>query len=100
MECLTSRHADQQTEVLQEPTDLVLEIALHLDQEGATLQKRTHRMTIQTPDANLLVPTALHDPRNTKGIIAIALVDLHLQHRLGLTGIDADACQSKACASR
>src|SRR5262245_64470425 len=94
MECLTPRRADQQTEVLQVSTDLVLEIALHLDQKAAALQKRTRCMTIQPLDANLLVPTALHDPRDAKGVIAIALVDLHPQHRLGVTGIDADDWQS------
>jgi hypothetical protein len=42
--------ADQQPEVLQQSTDLVLEVALHLDQEGAAVQKRTRRMTIQALD--------------------------------------------------
>src|SRR5262245_22835247 len=37
MACLTSRRADQQTEVLQVSTDLVLKIALHLEQEAAAI---------------------------------------------------------------
>src|SRR5262245_13859483 len=95
MECLTSRRADQQTEVLQVSTDLVLKIALHLDQEAAALQKRTRCMTIQPLAANLLVPTTLPDPPDAEAVIPIALVDLHLQHRLVVTGIDADDWQSE-----
>ena len=37
---LDLRRSDEQTQVLQQSTDLVLEIAFHLDQEGAALQKR------------------------------------------------------------
>jgi hypothetical protein len=90
MERLTSRRADDQTEVLQQAMDLILEIALHLDQEGTALQKSTRCMTIESFDANLLVLTALHDPCNAEGIIAITLVDLHLQYGLGMSGIDTD----------
>ncbi len=36
------------------------------------------RMTAEVFDANLFMPTALHDASYADGIVAIALVDLHL----------------------
>ena len=50
-------------------------------------------MTVEVFDLNLFVPTALHDASNPNGIIAIALVDLHLQGRLGMPSINADDWQ-------
>ena len=47
-------------------------------------------MTVEIFDAHLLVPAALHDAGNADGIVAIALVDLQLQGRFGMTRIDAD----------
>jgi hypothetical protein len=50
MECLASRRADEQAQVFQQTTDLVLQIALHLDQQRAAHQKRTQCMTIEPLD--------------------------------------------------
>ena len=36
-------------------------------------------MTREPHDPNFLVPTALHDPGNSKRVIATGLVDLHRQ---------------------
>ncbi len=52
-------------------------------------------MTREPLDLDLLVPTALHDPGQAHGIVAVALVDLHRQRRLGMTGIDADHRQAE-----
>ncbi len=71
------RLADAQAQVLQEATDLVLEIALDFDQLGPAVQDRPDLMTREPLDLDLLVPTALHDPRDPGGIVTIALVDLH-----------------------
>ena len=94
-EDVATRFADAQAQVLQQATDLVLEIALDLDQLGPTVQDRPDLMTREPLDLNFLVPTALHDPGQADGIVAVALVDLHRQCRLGMTGIDADHGQAK-----
>ena len=47
-------------------------------------------MTIEIFDANLLVPSTLHDACDAHGVVAVALVDLHFQSRLRMPGIDAD----------
>ena len=46
-------------------------------------------------DLDFFVPTALHDPRQAHGIVAVALIDLHRQRRLGVTGINADHRQAE-----
>ncbi len=61
-EDVAAHFADDQTEVLQQATDLVLEIAFDLDQLGAAVQERPDLMTRYALDPDLLVPTALHDP--------------------------------------
>src|SRR5262245_11704354 len=76
MECLASRRTDEQTQVLQQSTHLVLQIQFDLDQQRAILQERTQCMAVEPLDTNLLERTALHDQRDAKSIIAIALVDL------------------------
>jgi hypothetical protein len=65
-------------EVLEQSSDLVLEIPFQLDEQGTAAEKGSDGMAIEIFDANLLVPTALHDARDADGIVAIALVDLHL----------------------
>src|SRR5262245_61024034 len=52
-------------------------------------------MASQALDLDLLVPTALHDPSQAEGIVAVALIDLQRQGRLSMTGIDADHGQTK-----
>jgi hypothetical protein len=47
-------------------------------------------MTIEIFDAYLLVPTTLHDTRYASSVIPVALVDLHLQNRLRMPGVNAD----------
>src|SRR5262245_21176882 len=47
-------------------------------------------MTIEILDADLFVPTTLHDTRYASSVISIALVDLHLQDRLCVPGVNAD----------
>ncbi len=46
-------------------------------------------------DLDLPVPTALHDPRQTRGVVAVAFVYLHRQRRRGVTSLDADHRQAK-----
>ena len=46
-------------------------------------------MTIEIFDANLFVPTTLHDARYAHGVVSVALVDLH-QSRLRMPGVNAD----------
>jgi hypothetical protein len=45
---------------------------------------------------HLLEPARLHDAGDPGSIIAIALVDLHLEHRLGMARVDADHPQAKS----
>jgi hypothetical protein len=52
-------------------------------------------VTIEVFDADLLVPPALHDTGDANRVVAITLVDLHLQSCLGVSGIDADDGQSQ-----
>jgi len=47
-------------------------------------------MTVEAFDAHLLIPSTLHDAGDAYGIVAVTLVDLHFQHRLGVPGVDAD----------
>src|SRR5262249_50318333 len=46
-------------------------------------------------DANLLEPAGLHDAGDTGRIVAVTLIDLHLEHRLGMARIDTDHRQAK-----
>jgi hypothetical protein len=47
-------------------------------------------VTIEFFDAHLLVPSTLHDACYARSVVTVALVDLHLQGRLRVPGIDAD----------
>ena len=89
------RSANNKPEVLEKPTDLVLKILLDLDEESSADQKSFDRVTVEVFDANLLVPSALHDASDAHGIVAVTFVDLHLQSGLGMPGIDADDGQSQ-----
>ena len=44
----------------------------------------------------LLEPTRLHDARDPDGIVAVAFVDLPLEHRLGMSRVDTDHRQTKS----
>ena len=87
---IAARFANDKTVVLEQTTDLVFEIALNLNQLGATVENCADRMTRQALDLNLLVSTALHDPRQAHRVIRVAFVDLHRQRCLGVTCIDAE----------
>src|SRR4029077_9934476 len=75
--------ADDEPEVLEEPADLVLDISLDLDEQCSADEEGFDRVTIEIFDANLLVPSTLHDACDAHGVVAVALVDLHFQSRLG-----------------
>ena len=82
--------ADDEPEVLEKPADLVLEISLDLNEQRSADEEGFDRVTIEIFDADLLVPTTLHDACDAHGVVAVALVDLHFQSRLRVPGIDAD----------
>ena len=75
--------ADDETEVLEQAADLVLEITLDLDQQRTARQQRPDRVAVEILDAHLLKPAGLHDAGDAGRIVAVTLVDLHLEHRLG-----------------
>src|SRR5437660_7452492 len=91
--------ADHETDVLEQATDLVLEITLDLDQQGPARQQRPNRMAIEVLDAHLLEPAGLHDAGDAGSIVAVTLIDLHLKHRLGMARIDTDHRQPKSLDS-
>jgi hypothetical protein len=70
--------------------DLVLEITLDLDQQRPARQQRPNRVAIEVLDAHLLKPAGLHDAGDPGSIIAVALIDLHFEYRLGVVRVDAD----------
>ena len=88
--------ANDETEVLEKATDLVLEIALDLHQQRPARQERPDRVAVEVLDAHLLEPAGLHDTGNAGRIIAVALIDLHLEHCLGVSRVDADHRQVKS----
>ena len=88
--------ADDETEVLQKTANMVLKIALDLDQQCSAGQQRPDRVAIDILDVHLLEPTGLHDAGDPDSIVAVALVDLHLEHCLGMACIDADHGQAKS----
>jgi hypothetical protein len=53
-------------------------------------------MAVEILDAHLFEPASLHDASDPSGIVAVVLVDLHLERRLGMTCIDADHRQAQA----
>ena len=86
--------ADDEPEILEEPADLVLNIPLDLDEQSSADKKGFDRVATEIFDANLLVPSTLHDARNAYGVVTVTLVDLQLQSRLRMPGIDADDGQT------
>src|SRR6266498_2026592 len=82
--------ADDEAEVLEYPADLVLEISFDLDEQCPTDEKGFDRVTVAIFDANLLVPSTLHDACDAYGAVTVALIDLHLQSRFRVPSIDAD----------
>src|SRR5262249_15820680 len=87
--------ADYQTDVLEQATDLVLNIALDLDQQRPARQQRPNRVAIEVLDAHLLKPAGLHDAGNAGRIVAVTLIDLHLEYRSGMARVDTDHRQAK-----
>src|SRR5262245_12820497 len=70
--------ADDEPEILEEPADLVLNIPFDLDEQSSADQKGFDRVAVEIFDADLLVPSTLHDAGNAHGVVTVALVDLHL----------------------
>src|SRR5215510_10387640 len=87
--------ADHETDVLEQAADLVLEITLDLDQQRPARQQRPNSVAIEVLDAHLLKPAGLHDAGNAGRIVAVTLIDLHLEYRLGMARVDADHRQAK-----
>ena len=82
--------ADDEAEVLQKAANMVLEIALDLDQQRPAGQQRPDRVAVDILDVHLFEPAGLHDTGDPDGIVAVALVDLHLEHGLGVPRVDTD----------
>src|SRR5947209_19391727 len=76
--------ADHETDVLEQAADLVLEITLDFDQQCPARQQRPNRVAIEVLDAHLLKPAGLHDAGDASRIVAVTLIDLHLEYRLGM----------------
>jgi hypothetical protein len=74
---------------------LVLNIPLDLDEQSPADKKGFDRVTVEIFDADLLVPSTLHDACNAHGVITVTLVDLQLQSRLRMPGIDTNDGQSQ-----
>src|SRR6476620_2124530 len=87
--------ADHETDVLEQAAVLVLDVTLDLDQQRPARQQRPNRVAIGALDAHLLQPAGLHDTGDPASIIAVALIDLHLEYRLGVARVDADHGQAK-----
>ena len=87
--------ANNKPEVLEEPADLVLKIPLDLDEQSSADEEGLDRVTIEIFDAHLLVPSTLHDARYANRVVTVTLVDLHLQSRFRMPGIDADDRQTQ-----
>ena len=69
---------------------MILEIPLDLNEQSSADEKSLDRVAVEVFDAHLLIPSTLHDAGDAYGIVAVALVDLHFQSRLGVPGGDAD----------
>src|SRR5207344_1740608 len=85
--------ADDETEVLQKAANMVLEIALDLDQQRPAGQQRPDRVAVDILDVHLLEPTGLHDAGDPDSIVA---VDLPLENGLGMARVNADHRQTKS----
>src|SRR6266480_1123584 len=87
--------ADHETNVLEQAADLVLETTLDLDQQRSARQQRPNRVAIEVLDAHLLKPAGLHDAGDAGRIVAVTLIDLHLEYRLCMARVDTDHRQAK-----
>src|SRR5205814_453092 len=65
--------ADHQAEVFEKAANMVLEIALDLDQHRPARQQCSDRVAVDILDVHLLEPTGLHDAGYPDSIIAVAL---------------------------
>ena len=63
---------------------------LILNEQSSADEESLDRVTVEVFDAHFLIPSTLHDARDSYGIVAVALVDLHSQGRLCVPGVDAD----------
>ena len=52
---------------------------LDLNEQSSADEERLDRVTVEIFDADLLIPSTLHDARDAHGIVTVTLVDLHLQ---------------------
>jgi hypothetical protein len=50
-----------------------------LDEQSSADEKGPDRVTVEVSNADLLVPSALHDSGDAHSIVAVVFVDLHLQ---------------------
>ena len=64
--------ADDETEVLQKAANMVLEIALDLDQQRPAGQQRPDRVAVDILDVHLFEPAGLHDAGDPDSIVAVA----------------------------
>src|SRR5215467_2188173 len=58
-------------------------------------QQRPNRVAIEVLDTRLLKPAGLHDAGDPGRIIAVTLIDLHLEYCPGMTRVDTDHRQAK-----
>ena len=68
-------------------------ITLDLDQQRPAHQKRLDQVAVDILNAHLLEPAGLHNAGDAGSIVAVALIDLHLEHSLRN---DARRCRSPA----
>src|SRR5256886_910615 len=87
--------ADHETDVLEQAADLVLEIPFDLDQQRPARQQRPNRVAIEIFDAHLFKPAGLHDASDASRIVAVTLIDLHLEYRLCMARVDTDHRQAQ-----
>jgi hypothetical protein len=52
-------------------------------------------VAIEVLDAHLLKPAGLHDASDASRIVAVTLIDLHLEYRLCMARVDTDHWQAK-----
>jgi hypothetical protein len=87
--------ADDETKVLEKAANMVLEIALDLDQQRPAGQQRPDRVAIDILDVHLFEPAGLHDAGDPNCIVAVAFVDLHPEHGLGMARVNTDHWEAK-----
>src|ERR1700724_2522093 len=88
--CLTASRTLRSGSTASSPRIWLVKIPFDLDEQSATDEKGFDRVTVEALDANLLVPSTLHDACDANGVVTVALVDLHLQSRFRVPSIDAD----------